>query len=280
MVEYSYNEIISYFNKDEWDFSYLTYDEIWEILNHPIKLDDMLSNTIYDKISFNKNSLFLICIKKTKDFDYTFFTEFAKICKKNIPELNFSRFWCNYKYAAVKAGLGQYAKNSLLHHPKFQFEHHIGVFLIKNKIIDLPKRKPANFNLFSLCNNCDDCINSCPTKAIHYDNGHTWIDFHACDEFCSFGNDSRIPSIKWNWFRIDDDMIPLFTSLEDVYNVQHYIDLKKISNKINCQNINIRGKQYNVIFPICRECTSQKKCSKYNGSYNYNWNDVKIIEKL
>ena len=276
MIEISYEEIIKNFNND-WDFSYLNYEEIWEILNHPIKLNDTLSNTIYNKISFNKNSLFLICVKQTKNYDYTFLSEFIKTCKEKIPELIVSQFWCNYKYAAVKAGLGQYAKNSLFYHPKFQFENHIGIFQIDSKVINLPPRKLANFNLLPLCNNCNDCINACPVGAIH-NNTSTWIDFHACDGFCHFGNHSSIPSIKWNWFRVDDEMIPLFSSLDEIYNIKSYIDLKQISKKINSQYIKIKDKIYNVSFPICRECTSQKKCSKYGGSYPYDWNDIKIIE--
>jgi hypothetical protein len=47
------------------------------------------------------------------------------------------------------AGLGQYAKNSLFYHPKFQFETHLNVYVIHNQITNLPKRKSPNYNLLS-----------------------------------------------------------------------------------------------------------------------------------
>ena len=274
-----YNKIINIFNKEEWDFSYLTHQEIWEILNHPVKLEDPMDELILNKNPFNKNCLFLVCIKKTENFDYTFLSEFIKNCKNTIPELNISKFWCNYKYAAVRAGLGQYAKNSLFYHPKFQFETHIGVFLIKNQIIELPQRNKPNFRLLPQCKNCNDCILSCPVQAIHYENNQTWINLCDCDNFCSFGNHPKIPSLKWNWFTLDDELSSYFTDFEKIYNIKSYYNLKQISKKINSQQIIINNEIYNGIFPICRECTSQPKCSKYNGNYPYNWNDITLIKQ-
>ena len=38
--------------------------------------------------------------------------------------------------------------------------------------------------------------------------------------------------------------------------------------------IDDNGQKHRNQYPICRECTSQPKCSKYNGNYPYDWNDV------
>ncbi len=279
MIEYSYDEIINHFDKNEWDFSYLTYQEIIEVLNFPIKLYNSISNVTVNGLPFSEDVFFLVCIKRTKNFDYTFLTQFLRTIKEEIPDLICEKFWCNYKYAAVKAGLGQYAKNSLFYHPVFQFETHIGVFLIQNKVINLPERNVANFNLLSLCNNCNDCINACPVGAIHNNGNHTWIDMEKCDNFCHFGNHVDIPSIKWNWFILDDGMIPLFKDYRDIFMIQSYADLKKVSNNLNSHIIKINNESYQVVFPICRECTSRKRCSKYNGEYPYDWSTISIIKE-
>lgn len=274
-----YNDIINIFDKNDWDFSYIKSDEYWEIINQPTKLGNNIEHIVKLKEPIpNENSILLVCIKKTQDFDYTFLPKFIQDCKKAIPTINISEFHCNYKYAAVKAGLGQYAKNSLFYHSKFQFDTHIGVFLIRNEIKNLPSRNPANFKLLSLCNGCNDCINACPVNAIHYENNKTWINIYDCDNFCSFGNHPEIPSLKWNWFTLDDKKSQYFNNFEKIYNIKNYYDLLQITNEINSRPIIIDGKKYDVIFPICRECTSQRKCTKYNGSYPYDWTKVSIKE--
>ena len=272
-----YNDIIKHFNKEEWDFSYIKYNEIWEILNQPTKMGFSIENILFRKNPLpREQSILLVCVKKTKDFDYTFFSPFIYECKKYFPDLNIKEFQCNYKYAAVRAGLGQYTKNSLFYHSHFNFDTHIGVFLIEEDIVELPERKSANFNLLSMCNNCNDCIKACPVNAIHYENNKTWINTYDCDNFCSFGNSSKIPSLKWNWFTLDEDLNSIFTNFEDIYNVQNYYDLSQKSNKLNSRMIKINNKNHTVVFPICRECTSQQKCTKYNGNYPYKWNDIII----
>ena len=79
MIEYSYDEIINHFDKNEWDFSYLTYQEIIEVLNFPIKLYNSISNVTINGLPFSKDVFFLVCIKRTKNFDYTFLMQFLNI---------------------------------------------------------------------------------------------------------------------------------------------------------------------------------------------------------
>ena len=279
-MAYLYNDIIKNFNNNEWDFSYLNFEEIWEVINQPIKYDNIIHSLMFNGIPFNKNNIFLVIIKKTKNFDYTFLTQFDKIKNEYFPELNYKPFWCNYKYAAVKAGLGQFAKNSLFYHPVFQFETHISVICIEDEVYGLPQRKQPNFKLLKLCEGCLDCYNACPVKAIHNQNEYNvWIDTYKCDNFCHFGNHMEIPSIKWNWLFMDEDVKDYFQNNKEIFSISNYFELQNFCKKTSCQYITYDGVQYEAIFPICRECTSQPKCSKYNGKYPYNWNDVILTER-
>lgn len=275
MNKISYNQIYKNFNSDNWDFSYLTYNEIWETLNHPIKYQNIIEKLTFFGIDFPKNVTFLVVVHLSPDFDYTLVNTFQNICKEKIPNLQYQEFFCNYKYAAVQSGLGQYAKNSLFYHPKFQFDTHLAVFIIFNELTDLPKRNKPNFNLLKQCEHCNDCINACPVNAIHYNNNQGWIDLYKCDNFCHFGNHHIIPSIKWNWLKIGDYNL----TDNQIYNIHTFADLRNNVGQTDCTNIiKKNNKKYNAIFPVCRECVSQKKCSKYNGQYPYDWNNIKLQE--
>lgn len=267
-----YNEIINLFDQNIWDFSYLTYKEIQEVLNFPIKFPpNFIKKWVYEDIGFNNSVMFLIVVKQSKNYDYSLNVDFQNICDKYLPQLQYEEFWCNYKYAAMLAGLGQYAKNSLFYHPKFQFETHLNVYVIHNQITNLPKRKSPNYNLLSQCENCNDCYNACPVNAIHNQFGQIWIDTYKCDNFCFFGNHPDIPSIKWN-------KVPIEYGINDktlIYNIQTCQDFyKTFPTAIKTDYIDDNGQRHRNQYPICRECTSQPKCSKYNGNYPYDWNDV------
>lgn len=269
-----YNDIINCFDLNEWDFSYLTGQEIFEVLNQPIKLTNHVDEIKLYGQDFQDDSIFLVVVKHSYDFDYTITKFFPEILNKNF-NLTFRLFECNYKYAAVKAGLGQYAKNSLFHHPKFDFDSHLAVYLFQDNIIGLPKRNASNFNLLAQCEGCNDCINACPAHAINLnDMGRTWINLQTCDNFCHFGNGGRIPSIKWNLVKINN--IPL--TQEQVYKITNFPQwIQAVGSQGEFLKIN--GNSHHVIFPVCRECTSQKRCTKYGGKYPYDWNRVLIFDK-
>lgn len=273
MIKYS--DIIKCFDSNEWDFSYLTFSEMQEVLNHPIKLINRIEEIKLYKTDFQEQSICLIVVKHTYDFDYTLNKFFIETLNEYYSNLNYRVFECNYKYAAVKSGLGQYAKNSLFYHSKFQFDSHIAVFLFPEGIDDLPNRKPANFHLLKSCENCEDCIKACPVSAINInDQSRTWIDLIKCDNFCHFGNHGKIPSIKWNLVKINN----LNLSQEEIYNIQNFQDWIQTVGP-GGEFLNINGNNSYVVFPICRECTSQKKCSKYGGKYPYDWNRILIFNK-
>lgn len=275
MEEFNYKDIIKYFNA-EWDFSYLTFEEMQEVLNFPIKFaPNFIERQLYSDININKDAIFLVVVQRTIDYDYSLNNNFFKICNKSLPSLIVEPFWCNFKYAAVKSGLGQYAKNSLFYHPLFQFETHIGVFLIHNSIKNLPLRQPVNFNFLDQCNGCKDCFEACPANAIHNQDAFIWIDAFQCDNFCFFGNHSTIPSIKWNKIPIEQEITD-YQTIFDIQTSQDFFKMFPTANKANY--IDNKGQIHNIQYPICRECTSQSKCSKYGGKYPYNWNNVKYKE--
>lgn len=269
-----YNKIISLFDPNEWDFSYLTFQEINEVLNQPIKLENQVEKIKLFGKNYNIDSIFLVVVKHTYDYDYSLIKDFSTTLDKYKNE--FELFECNFKYAAVKSGLGQYARNSLFHHPVYDFDNHIAVFLFKDGLINLPQRKKENFNLLSVCENCDDCIKACPASAINVNSmGLTWIDLEKCDNFCHFGNNGRIPSIKWNLIKINE--IPL--SYKEIYDIVDFPSWIKTIGDERGKKLSINNQTHYVTFPICRECTSQKRCTKYNGKYPYNWSNVKIFKK-
>lgn len=275
MEAISYDDIINCFDKKYWDFSYLTYDEIWETLNHPIKYTNLIERLTFKGIDFPISVTFLVAVKLSPNFDYSLVDTFFSTCKMKLPQLDYDEFLCNYKYAAVQAGLGQYAKNSLFYHPIFQFDTHLAVFIIFNPIKNLPQRNKPNFELLSQCNGCDDCFNACPVNAIHCKDKNPWIDLYKCDNFCHFGNHKTIPSIKWNWLKVGDIKL----SNEEIYNIHDFYECRCAIGETGCTNSIIKNnKQYHAIFPVCRECVSQPRCSKYNGNYPYKWDDVILYE--
>ena len=270
-----YNDIINYFDNNIWDFSYLTSEEINEILNFPIKFNiNEITNLVNGTYEIPKESIILIVVKYSKDYDYSIDKDFDTICKLNLPELKYEQLYCNLKYAAVKSGLGQYGKNMVFHHPKFNFDVHLAAFILKNPIINLPVRNSINLNFLKECDNCNDCYNACPAHAIHNQIQPFWVDAYKCDAFCYYGNHAQIPSVKWNKIPFqhgifDKDLIFSIHSNKDYYN--HFPKGNKGEVVDNNGNI------HHIHYPICRECTSQPKCSKYNGNYPYDWNDVKVL---
>lgn len=264
-----YNIFIKQFDINLWDFSYLTYEEIQEVLNFPIKFSpNFIEKWLFSDMNIDSTAIFLIVVKQTKNYDYSLNSEFLSHCNN----LKIEEFWCNYKYAAVRAGLGQYAKNSLFYHPKFQFDTHIGVFVCHENMLNLPQRNIPNFNILSYCINCNDCYNACPVGAIHNQQGQVWIDAYKCDNFCFYGNNPQIPSIKWNKIPIEFNI----TDYNFIYDIKTSQDFfKYFPNAVKASYVDTNGKRHENSYPICRECTSQLKCTKYNGNYPYDWNDIK-----
>lgn len=265
-------KMVNLFNQD-WDFSYLTKEEINEVLNFPIKMAPNFLEDIEQGKTDEPQGIFIVAVHHTEDYDYSIVQQFQDKCIESFGLINIQYFWCNYKYAAMLAGLGQYAKNSLLYHPKFQFDTHLAVFNIKEDFCNLPVRNSPNKNLLSLCKGCSDCATACPVKAIHNESGLIWIDMKACDNFCFFGNNDKIPSIKWNNYQLSN------LTKEELFNLTSYKQYSKLfpNQPFSSKILGEDGQVHWIQYPTCRECTSQKRCTKYNGKYPYDWNNVKIL---
>lgn len=268
----SYLKLIQLFDLNEWDFSYLTYTEMMEVLNFPVKISVNHLEHLIQNPDLPTTATFIVAVKHTQDYDYSIGDIFTKTCINYFPNIQIGSFWCNYKYAAVKAGLGQYAKNSLFYHYKFQFETHLYVAVIFNEIINLPNRPLSNFNYLSQCENCTDCQLACPVQAIHNQDHFIWIDMEKCDNFCMFGNHDTIPSVKYNFILLSD------MNQSDKRKINSYAEFNQLFPDISISSgvLTQDGKKCWYQYPTCRECTSQPKCSKYNGKYPYDWNNVQI----
>ena len=259
-----FNEIKKYFNDKYYDLGYIDKRDIKFLSNAPIKLHSI---DIQETEDFSYGIVF---VKKTINYDYSMFNEILEILNKNFKKMSFY-FWehINLKNSVVLSGLGQYGKNQLVYSYKFGFDIHIAVVLIKDIIINLPERKKANWNFLPQCKDCNDCYNACPVKAIHNKEKPYWVDIYACDNFCHYGNDKNIPSIKWSWGKyivnppIDDSIL---------YQIKNFFDCKKLTGLEIKRSYLIDGKEKYIQFPTCRECASQPKCSKYDGKYPYDKN--------
>ena len=67
---------------------------------------------------------------------------------------------------AIKAGLGEYARNGLLITKEFGPRVRLGKIYTN---LDLSHDKPINFGVKKFCNICNICAKECPAKAISYD---------------------------------------------------------------------------------------------------------------
>lgn len=275
----TFNQIKNLFNND-WDISYLTSEEMKEVFNHPIKMGvNLIQEIAYHESIFVDDYFYLIVAQKTKNFDYSIDNNFTAVVSQSLPCLNYQKVFCNYKHATMLAGMGQYAKNSLIYHYRFGFECHFSIFVIFNKIDlkTLPIRTPPNRELISICQNCNDCIKKCPVAAIHEMENGSWVDMEKCDNFNHFNNHPTIPSLKRGWIYLNK----LNFNEETINNITNFKELKQLTGVTGgiplTQKIN--GEVVNIQYPVCRECTSQKRCSIYNGNYPYHQSQVQITKR-
>lgn len=265
-IQKTFDEIIQLFNLKSWDISWFSISELSEIENHPIKIN------IQNNINLNNIQIFLLLCKNTKNYDYALDTEAKNILKQ--INIQADTYWCNYKYAEILCGLGQWSKNSLVYNYKFGFEHHITVLAIYNNIVNLPVRKTANFNLMPFCSNCQNCIKACPIQAIYKKDNQYLVNYKLCDDFCGYNNHPIIPALKDNYYKYSDYQIPNFV-LKEITTFEDSI--KKIGQPVDFF-IKKNNKFYLASFPVCRECASQRKCSKYGGHYPYDQQQTFIYE--
>ena len=269
----SFNTLQSWF-PDEWDVGIISAEYLRQASLRPIKHKfDHRGLDITNGIHFPPLYNSLVLARDGHAWDYTLFQEAEMILKKN-GYTKFTQVYTNYKEVMILAGLGVRARNSLVYNYKFGFDCHIAVIMILEEVVDLPTHTRVNENMWHRCKDCDDCRKACPVGAIHNDVKHPWIDSTACDDFLSSSDHPTIPSIKKFWL---DKVHPEFPKdvakkLNTTSKVMDYFNGKLFpfdKNGYTHDGNVARHKGAPISVPSCRECTSQPRCSKWEGKYPY-----------
>lgn len=258
---------------DTWDVGFLTKDQLQEVSLMPIKYKIHIEGVDFtNDIHFTGLSNTIVLIKQGHTWDYTHYDEAVDILR-NSGLKNWIQVYTNFKEAALRAGLGVRARNSLIYSYKFGFDCHITAFAFGDEIIDIPTDKRFNKKLWNRCTDCYDCVNACPVKAIRAKQEPYWLNSSDCDSFIGISNHHTIPSIKKFWHEhVYPELSKEFVdSLDNFETVKKYypngLPWDKNGYSFDGKVVRKNGKAVNV--PFCRECTSQPRCSKWNGKYPY-----------
>ncbi len=266
----SFNKLKELFPSDTWDVSYLSAENLLRCALSPIKHKwNYVGEDFTNGIRFNPTNA-IVLIKQGHTWDYTLCREAEDILKNN-NIVGWHQVYTNYKEAALLSGLGVRARNSLIYSYKFGFDCHITVIRFDQEITDIPTNKRINFKLWSRCKGCNDCANACPVGAIHNKEEPYWIDSAKCQDFCGRGNHPTIPSVAT--FLIKNVWIngmPPVGFQED--KPETYMQGKGYTYEDGI--VKHQGKDVHI--PFCRECTSQPRCSKWDGKYPYKELEDKI----
>ena len=87
--------------------------------------------------------------------------------------------------------------------------------------------------------------------------------------FSHYGDHPTIPSIKYGWRNlyhpeISDEQLQQIKNADDMNDMFGISDFESVVDLPNGQ------KQF-IQYPVCRECVSQPKCTKYGGKHPYKW---------
>lgn len=265
MSTISFNYLQSLFPEHQWDLGVLSADALKRASLYPIKskfhaIGVDYTNTIHFPVLTNT----LILVRDGASWDYTHYDEAVSILKKNNVK-NWFMLYTNFKEAGILAGLGVRARNSLLYNYKFGFDSHIAAIGFLDEIVDLPTNKRVNRKMWTRCNGCDDCAKACPVGAIHNEEEPNWLDSTACDAFIGVSDHPSIPSIKTFWRK---HVYPDATD-EQVAELLKDGSFPWDRNGYTFDGNVVRKDGVVVEVPVCRECTSQPRCSKWNGKYPY-----------
>lgn len=273
MTEISFKTIEELFDPDDWDVGVLSAEQLAQASNAPIKWKFHFNGEDFtNDIHFQGITNTIVLVRKSHTWDYTHYEEAEKILKGSGLKRWFQVF-TNYKEAAILAGLGVRAKNSLIYNYKFGFDMHITCFAFEDTITDFPKNRRVNKKLWQRCNGCWDCSINCPAGAIHNTEEPFWLDASKCDNFIAYSDHPRIPSIKKFWH---EHIYPEM-SKDEVDKIQTHFDAKArfggylpFDQNGYVFDGNVTRKNGKVVqVPFCRECTSQPRCSKWDGNYPY-----------
>lgn len=272
----NFNQIYGELISSDFDIkiSYIISEEFIKIYNFPLKdkQDDTISELDFNLIK-NNELICLICLTPEGILS----NEKDKIINqlKNLPSLNFKEIdYLNKKMAAVQAGLGQYGKNQLVYNQDFGFHCDISIFLIYNKVLNLPIRKEADFNQLNLCKNCNACQKSCPIQALHGNDFPSWIDANSCRQFYMYGDHPTISSLKYgiNKFLETNYSEDELKQIQDPASFEQLFQIKDEGMVLVKE-----GKVYMIDITYCRECMNQLPCRKIKYEYDKNYYSVKEL---
>lgn len=264
-------EIRKLFPEDQWDVGFLSKDQLKICAYSPIKGKAQEYGADYtNNIHYFSIVNAIVLVKHSPDsWDYSLYQDADDIMKNSGLEDWFA-IYTNFKEAAILAGLGVRARNSLIYSHRFGFDMKICAIGFDAEIVDTPAPARIDRKYWERCDGCFDCSAACPVGAIHHDAEPYWLDSSKCDDFMGFGDHPRIPSIKWFWHKYVHPEAPR----ETVANTKSIMDLETPlpfdANGYTMDmmtGVNKDGKPIPV--PFCRECQAQPRCSKWNGEYPY-----------
>jgi ferredoxin len=285
----SFDEIKKIFNESDWDVGYLSEESFKKCALSPVKSRggfQQFAENFTNHIHFSKLTNSIVLIRNGHTWDYTIYGEVNSLLKQSGLK-DWHLVYTHYKEAAILSGLGVRARNSLIYSYKFGFDCHIVVVRFEKRIINYPKNKRVNYNLWKRCDDCDDCAKACPAGAIHNEGDNPlsyWIDSTKCIDFIIWGNDENIPSIKKFWNKnvhpeIDNKLLDNITSSISAQKHFGFSEPPWDNNGYSYDGQIVSKDNKPVDVPVCRECTSQPRCSKWNGKYPYDQvGDRKVIK--
>lgn len=265
-------ETIANLFDDSWDIGYLTSEQLAQCSQSPLKAKfHIFGKDVTNGLHFQNLNHCLIFAKQGHTWDYSHYQQ-IKDTLKSANIIGWNPLYTNYKEAAILAGMGVRAKNSLIYSYKFGFDCHFAAVEFTIPIENIPDRsKKVNTNLWKKCEGCNDCAVNCPAGAIHLDKEPYWLDGGACENFIFFGEHDTVPNVRDYWHKnvhpeYSDEVVKSVKSVKDMHLIN---GMKWDSNGYEYDgNITTRNGDP-VYIPHCRECTSQPRCSKWNGKYPY-----------
>jgi ferredoxin len=267
------------FREEVWDVGFLSIENLKVCAFSPVKEIFHTSTKpcvkAVNEVDYNFGVFLnaLVLVRKTDiTLDYSLNEEAERILEAQgfRYQHNYIEIYTNFKMAAVLAGLGVRAKNSLVHSYRFGFDCKICCYGFIEPITEAPEITP-DFGFLSSCDGCDDCRTRCPAGAIHNEKEPYWLNSSACNDFIFSSYDDRIPSIKKYWHKYVHPEIDLATirALKDrrqlIWNANGY----SIPGDPNNRGANPYKNGLPIYVPVCRECQAQPRCSKWNGNYPY-----------
>ena len=291
-----FEEIKEWFDSDKWDVGYLSKVHLEICSQTPVQGIgnfhgwNFINDIHYDWVNIC-NAIVLVR-HSFAALDYSLYKEATEILSKQglKEQIDWVHVYTNFKEAEIFSGRGVRARNSLVYNYKFGFDSKVCVVGFMEMIQNPPKIKRVAGNNFKeefwhKCIGCDACRENCPVGAIHNNEEVDWMNSSACDNFLTYSDHPRIPSMKKFWHENVYPEIPK----ELVDKVTSHVDNVKKGkggNKFMIWDKNgytanegiFRKNNKEITVPICRECQVQAPCSSWDGKYPYG-KEEEIIER-